>query len=136
MLHVATDDGTGGPLRGVRVLLLEDDPDCLELTALYLSRLGAVVVAASSGLEAVDACSIQAPDVVISDIVLPEVDGRSVIRLLRRVGMEAPAIAVTCLSDAEDRFKSAQVGFDLHLTKPVPPELLLRAICDLLPSHH
>ena len=130
------DGASTGPLRGVRILLLEDDPDCLESTALYLRREGAVVITASSGQEAVDAFAEQPPDIVVSDILLPEVDGHAVVRYLRRQGMSAPAIAMTCLSAADARFKSAQVGFDLHLTKPIAPEVLLRAILDLLPTQH
>jgi len=123
-------------LHGVRILLLDDDPDVRESTALALRREGAEVVTASNGEEAVEVYAERPPDVVVSDILLPKVDGHAVLRYLRRLGMTAPAIAMTCLSAAEARFQSAQVGFDLHLTKPIDPEVLLRAILDLLPTKH
>jgi CheY-like chemotaxis protein len=133
---MSTDLTSIESLHGVRVLLLEDDPDIRESTALALRREGAEVVTAATGQEAVDVYAERPPDVVLSDILLPQVDGHAVLRYLRRLGMTAPAIAMTCLSAAEARFQSAQVGFDLHLTKPIEPEILLRAILDLLPTKH
>jgi CheY-like chemotaxis protein len=63
---------------------------------------------------------------------MPNVDGHSVVRYLRRFGMQVPAIAVTGLDTADDRYKSAQAGFDLHLAKPVTPDIVVRAILDVL----
>jgi CheY-like chemotaxis protein len=125
------DDPRQPPLRGIRILLLEDDPDTLETMAVYLRQQGASVMAAHTGQEAVEAYAEEHPDVMISDIVLPEVDGHAVVRYLRRMGMTAPAIAISAISTPEARFRSAQVGFDLHLTKPVAPDLLLSAVMEL-----
>lgn len=121
-------------LHGVRVLLVEDDADTLALFAAVLENEGALVARAADGRAAVDAYVESPPDVVISDIGLPEVDGHALIRYLRRVGLSAPSIAVTARAAPEDRFRSAQMGFDLHLTKPVEPEVLLRAVRQVLAS--
>ena len=123
-------------LQGVRVLLIEDDADTLALFASILEGQGAVVVRAADGQQAVDSYAERHPDVVISDIRLPQVDGHALIRYLRRVGLSAPSIAVTALATPEDRYRSAQMGFDLHLTKPVDPDVLLRAVLQVLPPRH
>ncbi len=123
---------TARPLEGVRVLVIEDDDAAREVLGHVLRQRGATVDEADSGQSAVDLYYAAPPDVVLSDIVMPRVDGRSVIRYLRRFGMRVPAIAVTGLDTADDRFQSAQAGFDLHLAKPVAPEIVVRAILDVL----
>ena len=118
-----------GPFR-LSVLVIDDCPDTAWSTAELLRLAGHDAVAAGSGaggLELADGCP---PDVALIDLAMPGMDGCEVARRLReRAGRKRPLLfAVTgCGTDA-DRRRSAAAGFDLHLTKPVSPDDLLRLL--------
>jgi signal transduction histidine kinase len=119
-------------LHGVHVLIVEDDADSRNVLALLLQRLGAMVEAVPSAREAVDRVSSRRPDVLVSDIGMPEEDGYSLIRRLRQlpgdIGNRLPAIALTAYARKQDAEAALGAGFDYHLPKPVAPAELVRAI--------
>lgn len=109
-----------------RVLIVEDNIDAAETLRLLLSETGFEVAVAHTGTAAVTEAGRFRPDVVLCDLGLPELDGYGVARALRADPQTARArlIAVTGYGREEDRRRSREAGFDLHLTKPVAPEEL------------
>jgi PAS domain S-box-containing protein len=126
-----TDENPIADLHGMRVLLVEDDPDTRELVGLLLSRLGASVHAVSSGAEAL-AVLAEKPDVLVSDLHMPGFDGFELIRAVRRRAPEAggrvPAIALSAFTRSEDRRKALDAGYQIHVPKPVTPAKLAAVI--------
>lgn len=117
----------------VRVLVVDDDGDSRELLRTLLSGAGARVTVAASAEDAIEHCTVQAPDVVISDIGMPEQDGFAFLEELRRLEESrrlppVPAIAVTAYARAEDRRRALDAGFQEHLGKPVDPAALVQAV--------
>ena len=112
------------PLRGVTVLVVEDDPDSREITGLLLQHLGARVVTVESGDRGLAAVLLHQPDLVLVDLVMPEMDGFEFARRIRsdpryrRVRL----VALTGLRDEATVLKTWSIGFDGHLTKPVTEE--------------
>ena len=119
----------------MQVLLVEDDVDASEVLRTILERAGAVVHTASSGALALMRLRESPFDLLISDIGMPEMDGYGLIRRVRE--MEAgdkrrmPAIALTAFAQKEDRLQALSAGYDLHLSKPVVPDELIRAAANL-----
>jgi CheY-like chemotaxis protein len=104
----------------------EDNPDAAESHRLLLELFGHEVAVADSGPAGVRVAEQWRPDVVLCDIGLPGLDGYGVVRALRRNPATAllRVIAITGYGTEEDRTRSRQAGFDLHLTKPVEPATL------------
>jgi len=119
-------------LNGVHVLIVEDDTDSRNVLALLLQKLGALVEAVPSAREAVDRVTHRRPDVLVSDIGMPEEDGYSLIRRVREMPADAakklPAIALTAYARRQDADAAIGAGFDCHLPKPVTPADLIKAI--------
>jgi CheY-like chemotaxis protein len=119
-------------LRGIRVLLVDDDADAREVISELVSEAGALVTQTASAREAYAALRAEPPHVLISDIGMPEEDGYSLVRRIRALppehGGDVPAIALTAYGRAEDVRAASEAGFQLHLVKPVKPEALLKAI--------
>jgi CheY-like chemotaxis protein len=115
-------------LAGVRVLVVEDEADSLELIREVLERAGASVIAATSARRALETRGSY--DIMVSDIGLPEMDGYSLIRQIRsrKVGGEVPALALTAYARAEDAARAMRAGYQEHLTKPIDARLLVDAI--------
>ena len=116
-------------LSGLTVLVVDDDPDGRELARRLLSECAAKVLVAGSAAEALALLESNRPDVLVSDIGMPEVDGFELLRRLRAMDQERggrlPAIALTALARSQDRTRALHAGFVAHLSKPVePPELL------------
>lgn len=118
---------------GVRVLLIEDDDDTRDAYSMMLQEQGAEAHAVSSALQGLSALEHFVPQVILCDIAMPGEDGYSFIRKLRSksVGNAIPAIAFTALASDEDRTRSRDAGFQLHLAKPVGCEELTMAIAAL-----
>jgi two-component system, chemotaxis family, CheB/CheR fusion protein len=111
--------------RAQRVLLVEDNHDAREMQATLLRMLGHDVLEAATGLEGVDAAVRQAPDVVVMDIGLPDIDGNEAARRIRQQrGRAVRLIAVSGYGQPQDRARSREAGFDAHLVKPVDPAAL------------
>jgi signal transduction histidine kinase len=117
-------------LTGVHVLIVEDDPDSRNVLALLLQRLGALVEAVASAKEAYDRLTHRRPDVLVSDIGMPDEDGYSMIRRVRQMygDQHLPAIALTAYARKQDADAALGAGYDHHLPKPVAPADLIRAI--------
>jgi len=126
---------SGSVLSGLRVLLVDDEADGREATAMLLSREGAVVETAESAREALSALDRAVPDILLSDIGMPEEDGLSLLRKVRARasagGGGVPAVAITAYARAEDRAQSLLAGFDGYVTKPVDPTELIAVIAQL-----
>ncbi|HKQ64343.1 MAG TPA: ATP-binding protein [Methylomirabilota bacterium] len=121
-------------LRGVRVLVVDDDRDGLELVAAMLMTSGADVRACSSVVEGLKAMQTWEPDVLISDIEMPGEDGYSFIRRVR--GLEGPlartpAVALTAYGRGEDRLRTLAAGYSMHVPKPVDPVELAVIVANL-----
>jgi CheY-like chemotaxis protein len=120
------------PLAGLRVLAVDDDPDTLDLVAELLSLRGAEVVPAASAAAALAALQRFAPDVLVSDIGMPDRDGYDLIRDVRGLGPDdLPAVAVTAFVSPEDRRRALDAGFQVHLAKPVDPGELTAVVARL-----
>lgn len=108
------------------VLVVDNDVDTVECTAELLRFHGFRVITATSGLDALNAATGTQVDVLLSDLVMPGVDGYQVARHMRTMGPPRPVlIAVTGRATTSDRERAAEAGFDLHLIKPVPPGILV-----------
>jgi signal transduction histidine kinase len=117
-------------LTGVHVLIVEDDTDSRNVLALLLQRLGALVEAVASAKDAYERLMQRRPDVLVSDIGMPDEDGYSMIRRIRELGGERrlPAIALTAYARKQDAEAALGAGYDHHLSKPVAPADLIKAI--------
>ena len=144
VLAVRVRSGSRGPgsqettqwsnvLRGLRVLIVDDQPDARELLALVLERRGATVHVASSAGEALDVVGKGDIDVLVSDLSMPEKDGYDLIREVRRLvgGGRIHAIALTAYTGHEVRERALAAGFDAQATKPLDPEKLVAALQSL-----
>jgi PAS domain S-box-containing protein len=122
-------------LGGVRVLLVEDDADARELMSAILLEAGAKVKSVASALAALEAFASFSPQLLVSDIGLPEQDGYALIRRVRALGEHRggtiPALALTAYTRSEDRTKALAAGFTTHVGKPVNPADLLSALTNL-----
>lgn len=123
-------------LRGLHVMVLDDEASVRELLALTLAKCGASVTIASSVEDALALLPNLTPDVVVSDIAMPGADGYEFIQKLRALvgprGPEVPVIALTAYASEHDRERAFRAGFDRHLTKPVDPAELVRTIAGAL----
>jgi DNA-binding response OmpR family regulator len=117
-----------------RVLVVEDDPDIAELVGRYLERAGYLTERASSGREALDRIATRPPDLVVLDLMLPQVDGLEVCRLLRGNEKTAaiPIIMLTARAEESDRIVGLEVGADDYLAKPFSPNELVARVRALL----
>ncbi|MFE0877230.1 response regulator transcription factor [Streptomyces smyrnaeus] len=119
-----------------RVLVVDDDPTVAEVVTGYLHRAGYAVDRAETGPGALERAAAHWPDLVVLDLMLPELDGLEVCRRLREQG-PVPVIMLTALGDEGDRVLGLEVGADDYVTKPFSPrELVLRVESVLRRSRH
>lgn len=125
-----------GDLEGVKLLLVEDAADARDFLSFVLQQYGAKVAVTASVREALVTLAEFQPNVLISDIAMPEQDGYALIRQIRELeqnnGTFLPAIALTAYSSPEDHKKSIMMGFNAHLPKPVKVHDLVNTIVQLL----
>ena len=126
---------TEASLRGLRVLAVDDDPDARGLLSVMLQRYGAEPVLAASANEAMRLLRATKPDVLVSDIGMPEEDGYALVARIRALGpadplAHLPAIALTAYARPEERTRALEAGFDRHVAKPVESEELAAAIAE------
>jgi CheY-like chemotaxis protein len=125
-------------LEGVHVLVVDDESDARDLTAIRLQQYGAEVVTAATAEAAMEILAQQQPlpDMIVSDIAMPGEDGYSLIRRVRALdpeqGGRIPAIAVTAYSQTKDRLRALAAGFQMHMIKPVKAAELANAIISVL----
>jgi signal transduction histidine kinase/ActR/RegA family two-component response regulator len=122
-------------LAGVRVLVVDDEPDSRELVAAVLERTGADVATAISADEALRLLDKHAPEVLVSDLAMPERDGYALLRELRERGRTATlaTVALSAQARPEDRRRALEAGYDAHIAKPVEPAalaMLVRALVE------
>ena len=122
-------------LRGLNLLVVEDDPDARDLIVSLLGDCAADVTAVESADEALEFLNRQSPDVILSDIEMPTVDGYEFIRRVRARGREhgggVAAIALTAYARPEDRTRSLMSGYQAHLAKPVDLNELVATVVSL-----
>lgn len=123
-------------LDGVRILLIEDDPDTLETLMSIFDERGAEVITAASTPEALDALERRDPNALILDIASPDQDGYELIRQVRErdaeQGGKIPAIAVTARATAEDRVRALSSGFQMHMARPIDPGEMIAVVASLV----
>jgi hypothetical protein len=123
-------------LTGLRILVVDDQPDIRDIVAFILEQAGAAVSVAASAPEALNLMEQFIPDLLICDIGMPDIDGYMLMRQIRRLppeqGGKIPAIALTAYAGEFDRRQALQVGFQKHMSKPVEPEELVKAIVNLV----
>jgi PAS domain S-box-containing protein len=118
-------------LNGVKVLLVDDEQDTLDLLKRILEEYEAEVVTAGSAVEAMRLLKLSRPHVLVSDIGMPIEDGYSLLGKVRSIAPELPAIALTAYAGKEDRSRSIKSGFQAHLTKPVDSPSLIAVLAQL-----
>jgi CheY-like chemotaxis protein len=122
-------------LTGVRALVVDDDRDTLELMAEVLRSRGVLVTAAANADEGLAALDREVPDILLTDIAMPDSDGYDLIRRVRERPIErggrVPAVAITAYARAEDTERSLASGFQIHLSKPVDLDELFATVASL-----
>ncbi len=121
-------------LDGMRVLVVDDEPDALNLLARVLEEAGATVMAASSASHALELLSKMRPEVLVSDLGMPDEDGFDLIRQVRSRGLhprDLPAVALTAFVSKEDQRAALLAGFQVHVSKPIDPHDLTAVIASL-----
>ena len=113
-----------------RLLVVEDEPNILELLSASLRLAGFEVATASGGLEALNATQRHRPDLVVLDVMLPDLDGFEVARRLRSGGARTPVLFLTARDATEDKIRGLSIGGDDYVTKPfLLEEVIGRASC-------
>ena len=120
------------PLAGMRILIVDDEPDILEVTKLILSEYKAEVIAVSNAAEGLSQVQRHRLNVILSDIGMPYMNGYQFIREVRRLpdhqGGQTPAVALTAFDSPKDRARSLEAGFQKHLSKPVDLQVLVNTL--------
>ena len=126
-------------LGGIKVLIVEDDQDSAEILELFLNQTGAAVNCAMSAKQAIDTLQTKKnslPDIIISDLGMPEEDGYSLIQRIRNLpakeGGKIPAIALSAFVSNDNKQKAFDAGFQKYHTKPFEPDLLIKEVLQLL----
>ena len=131
-LHPPPDDSI---LRDVHVLVVDDEDDARMLLEATLAQYGAAVTTAATAAEALEEIDRATPDVILSDIGMPQEDGYSLIRRLRArppaAGGTIPAVAVTAYASANDRRAALAAGFQAHIAKPYEPREVAALVAQL-----
>jgi DNA-binding response OmpR family regulator len=117
-----------------RVLVVEDDPDIADLVTRYLDKAGYVTTKVASGRDAVDQARAKPPELVVLDVMLPQLDGLEVCRLLRahEATANVPIIMLTARAEESDRIVGLEIGADDYLPKPFSPNELVARVRALL----
>ena len=132
--EIVTLDGLPS-LQGIKVLVVDDEADTRELISEVLKECGSEVILSRSVAEALEALEQHRPDILISDLGMPDEDGYSLISKIRSLpperGGQIPAAALTAYARAEDRMRVLRSGFQFHLPKPVDSAELVTVVASL-----
>ncbi len=138
---VAAEEGAPlamASLKGIKVLGVDDEGSARDILAEVLLTCGATVTLASSVHEALRSFKLDRPDIVVSDIAMPEIDGYGLLSRIRTLpdpaSARTPIIALTAYASLQDRERALTMGFDGHLPKPLDPVRLSRLIAELVRS--
>jgi len=127
---------TNRPLLGIRVLVIDDEPDMRDVIAFSLEQSGAEVMTVATATEALAALAQFQPDILLSDIGMPGMDGYMLLRQVRALspeqGGQVLAIAFTAYATEVEQQQALQAGFQEHLAKPIEPDILVKEIVKLL----
>ena len=126
-------------LDGLRILVVDDEADTRDLVSAVLEQCGAEVRCCGSAFEALAELRAWRPDLLISDIGMPEVDGYSLIKKVRQSDQpygRIPAVALTAYASTEDRIRILSAGFQSHIAKPVEPQELIAIIANVAGRHN
>lgn len=130
------DEPIGPVLRGVRALVVDDDPDARDVLRKILEQAGAAVLVAGGAADAFDLLRNERPEILLCDIGLPGEDGYELLRRVRQLTREhggaTPAVAVTAFARPDDRVNAMRAGFQSHIAKPFEPAELVAAAASLL----
>ena len=122
-------------LKGLKVLVVDDEPDARALIKRLLENCDALVTVAGSMAEALPLVESNRPDVLLSDIGMPDADGYELLRRVRALGQErggnVPAVALTAFARSEDRTRALLAGFVVHVSKPVEPSELVATVASV-----
>lgn len=133
--NLMLDDFAEISLDGLLILVVDDEEDTRQLLVQSLTFHGATVVTAKSAEEGLNALQEKSPDVLVSDIGMPDEDGYSLIRKIRALSNEHQkntiAIALTAFTRAQDRMRALAAGFQNHVGKPIEPDELVTVIASL-----
>jgi signal transduction histidine kinase/ActR/RegA family two-component response regulator len=125
-------DSSPSSLQGLKILAVDDETDSREMLTEVLQVCGASVTAVGSAHEALEALKRLKPDILLSDIGMPDEDGYSLIRQIRALdatqGGQTIAIALTAYARTEDRIRALETGFQMHIAKPIEPAELVAVI--------
>nr|WP_017297035.1 PAS domain S-box protein [Nodosilinea nodulosa] len=123
-------------LQGTRVLVVDDDTDTRNFVTFLLEQAGAKVVSVATAVDALAALGQAQPQILVSDVGMPEMDGYMLMRQIRALPAEAggqvPAIALTAYARESDQNQALAAGFQRHISKPVQPAALIQAIAELI----
>ena len=124
-----------GILAGLKVLVVDDEPDNREFLIVALEQWGATATVAASAQEAIDILQKSPPDILVSDIGMPVEDGYSLIRKVRSSESDQikrlPAVALTAYASEQDRSRAIDAGYDEHLAKPIDPARFASVLAEL-----
>jgi len=118
-------------LSGLRILVIDDEADSRGMMRRLLESCGAESCEAAQAPEGLRLALELPPDLILSDIGMPDVDGYQFIRQARLQGITAPAVAVTAFARSDDRMRALQAGFQAHLAKPIEPAGLFALVAGL-----
>jgi CheY-like chemotaxis protein len=116
-------------------LVIDDQPDTRKLIGSVLTGCRAKVITAENAMEALELLKRHKPDILLSDIGMPDMDGYELLRAVRTLpsseGGRTPAIALTAFARSEDRTRAMRAGYQVHIAKPIEPHELLAAVASL-----
>lgn len=119
----------------LKILIVDDEPDMLEVTRMALVHSSAHVIAAATASEGLAQLQTHRPDVIVSDIGMLHIDGYEFIRLVRnlpaQLGGQTPAIALTAFNLGTDRIRALKAGFQKHLSKPYELQELIDTVANV-----
>ncbi|PAX52611.1 hybrid sensor histidine kinase/response regulator [Brunnivagina elsteri] len=119
-------------LEGIKILVVDDDKDSRDFIVFVLEQEGAIVTPATSAFTALEVLTKFTPDVMVSDIAMPEMDGYALMRQVKTSLVQPKAIALTAYAGEYDQKQALTAGFLLHISKPVEPDKLVAAITQIL----
>ncbi|MEH1816953.1 MAG: ATP-binding protein [Nostoc sp.] len=137
-INVATLNPSPFPeiLAGIQILVVDDDNDTRDFHTFVLEQAGAMVTAVTSAKEALQILAKSEPDMLLSDIGMPEMDGYMLMRQVKALqanqAKQIPAIALTAYAGEINQQQALEAGFQKHLSKPVEPDELVKAIATLI----
>jgi len=131
--NVTIEELRGDELAGLRILVVEDEPETLELVSLTLRSAGADVLEANGAETALAELDAHAPHVVLSDLQMPGLDGYELMRLLQKRAAPPIAIALSASASLDDARRALEAGFSVHVAKPIAMTDLVETVRAVVP---